>query len=60
MTPTNRARISRQTRSNVFDWLSLSEYDWSGRLQHPQFLARLYDLEELPSRDHRYRTTSTW
>lgn len=58
MTPTNRALISRQTRSNVFDWLSLSEYDWSGRLQHPQFLARLYDLEELPSRDHRYRTAS--
>lgn len=58
MTPTNPARISRQTRSNVFDWLSLSEYDWSGRLEHPQFLARLYDLEALPSRDNRYRTAS--
>jgi len=47
-------RLSRATRNNVLDWLSLSEHQWSGRLEHPAFLSRLYDLESLPSRDSRY------
>lgn len=47
-------RLSRATRNNVLDWLSLSEYQWSGRLDHPDFLSRLYDLESLPSKDRRY------
>lgn len=52
------AGISRDTRSNVLDWLSLSEYDWSGRLEHPQFLARIYDLDALPSNDYRYKNAA--
>ncbi|RLP74985.1 hypothetical protein D9V32_11180 [Mycetocola tolaasinivorans] len=52
------SRISRLTRSNVFDWLALSEFRWSGRLQHPEFLNRLYDLQALPSKDHRYKSAS--
>lgn len=49
-------RISHATRKNVFDWLSISGHRWSGRLEHPAFLSRLYDLEKLPSTDFRYAT----
>lgn len=28
--------------------------NWSGRLEEPEFLARLFDLQSLPSHDHRY------
>jgi hypothetical protein len=50
--------VSRSARNNLLDWLSLSEYRWSGRLEHPDFLSRLYDLESLPSKDYRYHTAS--
>lgn len=50
--------LSRATRNNVLDWLSLSEYQWSGRLDHPDFLSRIYDLESLPSKDRRYPNAS--
>lgn len=49
-----KKRIRRDTRNNILDWLSLSEHTWSGRLDHPQFLTRLYNLEALPSKDYRY------
>lgn len=52
--PSPLPRISRSTRSNLLDWLALSEHSWAGRLEQPNFLARLYDLESLPSNDRRY------
>lgn len=58
MSPKNPQRVSRSTRNNLLDWLSLSEHRWSGRLEHPEFLSRLYDLESLPSKDYRYRNAS--
>ncbi|MEB4613728.1 abortive infection family protein [Leucobacter sp. M11] len=51
-------RISRSTRNNLVDWLSLSEFQWAGRLEHPDFLARLFDLEKLPSKDYRYKNAA--
>lgn len=51
-------RISRATRNNLIDWLSLSEYRWAGRLEHPDFLSRLYNLEKLPSKDYRYKSAA--
>jgi hypothetical protein len=41
-------------RSEIFDWLTTSEYHWSGRMDEPEFLARLYDLTSLPSTDYRF------
>jgi hypothetical protein len=34
--------------------LRLDEINWSGRLDEVEFLERLYDLQKLPSHDHRY------
>lgn len=45
-------------RNNLFDWLALSDYSWSGRMDQPDFLARLYDLDSLPSTDSRYRNAA--
>jgi hypothetical protein len=45
--------ISEVTRRNLFDELRLERVDWSGRLSERDFLARLYDLNSMPSHDHR-------
>ncbi|MDZ8202696.1 abortive infection family protein [Microbacterium sp. SSW1-59] len=58
MSPRPSHRVTRPVRNNLFDWLSLSEYNWSGRMEHPDFLARLYDLDSLPSTDSRYRNAA--
>lgn len=47
--------IRRQTRKHIFDGIRLSEATWSGVLDEPTFLGRLYDLSELPSFDGRYK-----
>lgn len=51
----SRNRISAITRRKLFDSIALSGLGWSGRLQEPDFLGRLYDLSSLPSTDTRYR-----
>lgn len=58
MTIAKDNRISRSTRNNLLDWLSLSEFSWAGRLEHPEFLSRLYELDHLPSYDNRYQTAA--
>lgn len=50
--------ISRAIRKNIFDGLTLDEVSWSGKLDDVDFLSRLYDLEDLPSTDSRYKTAS--
>lgn len=47
--------ISEVTRRNIFDAIALPGISWSGRLSEVDFLARLYDLNKMPSHDHRYR-----
>jgi hypothetical protein len=39
------------------DYLSLG-VSWSGRLQEADFLARIYDLDKMPSNDHRFDDAS--
>lgn len=51
-------RISEVTRRNIFDFMSVDGVVWPGRLAETEFLARLFDLENLPSYDSRYRTAS--
>lgn len=45
--------ITEVTRRAIVDILSTR--NWSGRLSETEFLSRLYDLDALPSQDHRYR-----
>jgi hypothetical protein len=50
--------ISEATRRDIIDYLIGSQTHWSGRLSDREFLARLYDLTQMPSHDHRFRTAA--
>ena len=45
--------ISEVTRRAIVDFLTTSGTDWAGRLAEDEFLARLYDLTAMPSKDYR-------
>ncbi len=47
-------KISIITRQSIFDEITISRISWSGRLEEPDFLARIFDLQKLPSKDSRY------
>jgi hypothetical protein len=47
--------ITQATRRKVMDLFLLLGHDWSGRLDEPDFLARIYDLAKMPSDDSRYK-----
>lgn len=47
--------VRRQTRINVIDGLKIDKVNWFGRLDDVEFLARIYDLQALPSHDSRYK-----
>lgn len=49
--------ISELTRRDIFDFIR-ANIAWSGRLSEVEFLGRLYDLESLPSGDHRFSSFS--
>lgn len=49
-------RISESSRRDIMDAIVIERVKWSGRLEEPDFLARLFDLRSLPSRDPRYTT----
>lgn len=46
--------ISEATRRDVFDSIVIENVPWNGRLEEPDFLARLFDLKSLPSTDSRF------
>ena len=48
--------ISEVTRRAIIDYFIASETPWSGRLDEDEFLARLYDLSQIPSRDPRFKS----
>ena len=50
--------ISEITRRAIFDELIVGKFSWSGKMEESDFLARLYDLEKIPSCDHRFKTAS--
>ncbi len=37
--------ITEVTRRRIFDTINLSKVLWEGRLEEPDFLARIYDLD---------------
>ncbi len=47
--------LPRQTRINVLDGLRLENVAWYGDLDDTEFLSRLFDLQQLPSTDSRYK-----
>lgn len=51
--------ITEVTRRNIIDYLTASGTSWAGRLPEDEFLARLYDLTDLPSTDHRFRNAAS-
>ncbi|OKH84210.1 hypothetical protein EB75_05325 [Mycobacterium sp. ST-F2] len=48
--------ITQVTRRRIFDTITLSKVLWEGRLEEPDFLARIYDLDSMPSTDSRYKS----
>lgn len=51
-------KISQITRRDIIDAISVEQINWSGRLEETEFLSRLYNLENLPSEDSRFKTAS--
>lgn len=51
-------QITEITQHAIADHFDLHRVDWAGSFSQAEFLARLYDLETMPSRDHRFKTAS--
>jgi hypothetical protein len=47
-------KISQITRRDIIDSMVAEKISWCGRLEEPEFLARLFELQNLPSTDHRF------
>lgn len=50
--------VPRETRQDIADVLRTGGSSWYGRLGDVEFLERLYNLEQLPSYDHRFRNAA--
>jgi AbiJ N-terminal domain 3/Abortive infection C-terminus len=46
--------ISRESRREILDTLAVDQVNWSGRLDEPSFLGRIWDLSTLRSNDFRF------
>ncbi|MFE2721883.1 protein kinase [Kitasatospora sp. NPDC059327] len=56
-TPSARTnRITEVTRRRIFDALRLQNLHWAGALGDVDFLQRIYDLDQLPSGDPRFKS----
>lgn len=49
-------KIQLTTRRNILDSFLITRIPWYGQQNQPAFLARLYNLYQLPSHDRRYTT----
>lgn len=47
-------KITTITRRNIADELSIAKIWYNGRMNEPDFLNRIFDLKNFPSRDYRY------
>jgi AbiJ N-terminal domain 3/Abortive infection C-terminus len=48
-------KISQLTRRDIIDSMLAEKVNWSGRLEEPEFLARLFELQSLPTTDDRFK-----
>lgn len=46
--------ITENIRRDIFDYFDIHNMFWAGRLEEPEFLSRLYTLQDMPSFDSRY------
>lgn len=51
-------KITEITRRNIFDFIQVENFWWSGRLEEIDFLSRIYDLEEVESYDGRFENAA--
>lgn len=49
------SRITEITRRNIFDFIQVEGFNWSGRLEESDFLSRVFDLKNTPSTDSRFK-----
>jgi hypothetical protein len=47
--------LTEITRRDIFDTITMEHVVWSGRLEEPDFLDRIYDLADMRSTDGRFR-----
>ncbi len=47
-------KISDITRRNIFDFIQVEGFCWSGRLEETDFLSRIFSLEKMKSFDSRF------
>lgn len=52
--PELKMKISIVVRQAIFDEITLNNISWSGRLEEPDFLNRIFDLSKIYSTDSRY------
>jgi len=52
--PESKMKISIVVRQAIFDEITLNNISWSGRLEEPDFLNRIFDLSKMESFDSRY------
>jgi hypothetical protein len=52
------ATISELTRRDIFDTITIEQIAWWGRLDEAAFLERIYDLNDMPSTDGRFRSAA--
>ncbi|MFA5835156.1 MAG: abortive infection family protein [Bacteroidota bacterium] len=50
-----KTKITDVTRQHIADEMSIAKLWYYGNKTEPEFLARLFDLKGLPSRDYRYK-----
>lgn len=50
--------ISETTRRDIFDALRVLGLNWAGRLSETDFLARIFDLKQMPSYDPRFKNAA--
>jgi AbiJ-like protein len=50
--------VTSVTRRNIVDFFDVSTTAWAGRLNDDEFLARIFDLNKLPSQDHRFKNAA--
>ena len=51
-------RITQVTRRDIADAIMVEQVNWSGRLEESEFLARIFDIDSLPSTDGRFSNAS--
>jgi hypothetical protein len=55
---TDELSISLVTRRNISDWVAVEKVNWCGRLEEPNFLKRIFDVDAMPSHDPRFKSAA--